>query len=165
MTDFETPSAEEIAVSMREHPDVARAVLELAIGIARERGGGTIPVGSYDIQAARDHAAASTSENAELRAELAAVKAELAAVRAAARHPASSSTPSIPDTGARQHEPVKAPEYAWPDQRRGCSTAEVLGRDVRNRRPAGDRAGRRPRVHVPMTARIPDTLNLENALG
>jgi len=88
MIDYEKASAEEIDASVREHPDVPRAVLELAIGIARERGGGTIPVASYDIRAARDQAAASTSENAALRAELAAVKAELAAVRAAARHPA-----------------------------------------------------------------------------
>jgi len=83
MTDFANIGAEEIAVSMREHPDVPRAVLELAIGIARERGGGTIPVSSYDIRAARDEAAAGARENAALRAELANVKAELAALRSA----------------------------------------------------------------------------------
>jgi len=88
MTDFVTPSTEEMTVSMLEHPDVPRAVIALAISLACERGGSTIPVSSYDIQRARDQVAAEVSENATLQAELAAVKAELAALRATARHPA-----------------------------------------------------------------------------
>ena len=87
MSDYAEPSAEEMAVSVREHPDVPRAVIELAIGMACDRGGQTTPVSSYDIRRARDQMAADVSETAALRAELAAVKAELAALRKP--HPAS----------------------------------------------------------------------------
>ena len=83
MTEFATPSAEELSVSRRERPDVPQAVLELAIGMACARGGSTIPVSSYDIQRARDQMAGDASESARLRAELAAVKAELASLRSA----------------------------------------------------------------------------------
>lgn len=83
MTNYIEPSAEELSVSRLEHPDIPQAVLELAIGMACDRGGSTIPVSSYDIQRARDQMAGDASESARLRAELAAVKAELACLRAA----------------------------------------------------------------------------------
>ncbi|RKE50297.1 hypothetical protein [Sphingomonas sp. PP-CC-1A-547] len=83
MIDLVAPSAEELSVSRREHPYVPQAVLELAMSMACDRGGSTIPVGSYDIQRARDQMAADVSENAQLRADLAAAKAELASLRAA----------------------------------------------------------------------------------
>lgn len=78
------PSDEEMSVSSRENPEVAPPLLRLAIGMAKHRGGGTIPVSHYDIQHARDLIAGEESENARLRAEVRRLQAELAALRAQA---------------------------------------------------------------------------------
>lgn len=95
MSDYMPPSADEMAVSLREHPDVPQAVIEMAIGMACDRGGSTTPVSTYDIQRARDQMAADVSENAALRAELAEVKAELAVCRATWPDPSHRQAPEI----------------------------------------------------------------------
>lgn len=46
--------AEEIELSFREHSNISREILIRAIGFARNRGGSTNPVGSYDIELARE---------------------------------------------------------------------------------------------------------------
>lgn len=79
------PSDEEMAVSVREHPRVSRSLLELAIAIAGERGGGTIPVSNYDIDQARDLVAGNQNEMARLGKELREAKAELVELRRRAR--------------------------------------------------------------------------------
>lgn len=80
----EGASAEEMAVSMREHPSVHADILRFAIGLARDRGGQTIPVSDYDIVRAKDAIRGEASENARLRSELRKAKAEIVALRARA---------------------------------------------------------------------------------
>lgn len=67
-------SGEEMAISVREHPDVDPAILELAISMARERGGCTMPVSDYDIRHARDRIAGEQSKIARLMAENSALR-------------------------------------------------------------------------------------------
>lgn len=58
---------EELAISLREHPDVHPDILKLAIEMARERGGATMPVSDYDIRFARDQIAGEENEIARLQ--------------------------------------------------------------------------------------------------
>lgn len=67
-------SGEELAISVREHPDIEPAILELAINLARDRGGCTMPVSDYDIRHARDRIAGEQSEVARLMAENSALR-------------------------------------------------------------------------------------------
>jgi len=73
----EAPSAEEISVSAREHPDIHRDTLIYAIGLARDRGGQTIPVSGYDITRAEDAMSGYADENAKLRAKVAELEAAI----------------------------------------------------------------------------------------
>lgn len=72
-------SWEEMTTSIRENPGVDHAVIKEAIAMARERGGGTIPVSGYDIKRAKEKLTgeADAITQAEARGRLAGIREAL----------------------------------------------------------------------------------------
>ena len=83
----EQATDEEMRASIQEHPDVHPDILRLAISLASDRGGATVPVSEYDIRHARDMIAGEQSEISRLQSQIEALRRKIdAAEKALEKH-------------------------------------------------------------------------------